>query len=310
MLKRYIYRVKQKIISTPKLTIIVCFYDMRREAARTLFTLTPRYQKGVSAKDYVVVAVDNGSRKKLKKKWVESFGDNFRYEYCSTQSVSPVEAINYQVERARTQYVMCLIDGARMFSPGILANTFHMIKTYADPFIFTISMHIGKKLQNIAITEGYDQVKEDKLIDSIDWKRNGYLLFSISTLASSSNKGFLTAPNESNCFAMKRRSFLSLGGFEQRFSSRGGGLANLDFFKRAISQNAIVPIMLLGEATFHQFHGGVATNVSLEDHPWNDFNAEYRTIRGEDYRWNESDIFSPILFGHVPNELRGKIGPV
>jgi predicted glycosyltransferase involved in capsule biosynthesis len=254
--------------------------------------------------------VDNGSKKMLKKEWVESFGENFYYEYFPTQSVSPVEAINYHVERARTQYVMCLIDGARMFSPGIIANTFHMIKTFTDPFIFTISMHIGKKIQNIAIADGYNQDKEDQLIDSIDWKRNGYLLFSISTLASSSKKGFLTTPNESNCFTMKRRSFLSLGGFEERFCSKGGGLANLDFFKRAISQNAIVPIMLIGEATFHQFHGGVATNVSLDDHPWNDFNAEYRTIHGEDYRWNESDIFSPILFGHIPTELRPKIGEI
>jgi hypothetical protein len=46
MLKKIFKTINKKKLNA-KLTIIVCFYDMPREAARTLFTLTPNYQKGV-----------------------------------------------------------------------------------------------------------------------------------------------------------------------------------------------------------------------------------------------------------------------
>jgi hypothetical protein len=35
---------------------------------------------------------------------------------------------------------------------------------------------------------------------------------------------------------------------------------------------------LLGEGTFHQVHGGVATNALTS--PWQEFHAEYERIRG------------------------------
>ena len=45
----------------------------------------------------------------------------------------------------------------------------------------------------------------------------------------------------------------------------------------------VAPVMLLGEATFHQFHGGVATNVPRAEHPWARMAAEYEAIRGKPY---------------------------
>ena len=40
-------------------------------------------------------------------------------------------------------------------------------------------------------------------------------------------------------------------------------------------------IMLLGEATFHQVHGGVATNAPVSR--WDEFNREYAAIRGHGF---------------------------
>jgi hypothetical protein len=69
-----------------------------------------------------------------------------------------------------------------------------------------------------------------------------------------------------------------VGGFDEKFVSAGGGLTNLDFFNRVNERNDINPVMLLGEATFHQFHGGTATNVPPKDHPGK-MAKEYWSIR-------------------------------
>ena len=92
-----------------------------------------------------------------------------------------------------------------------------------------------------------------------------------------------------------------MGGFDERFQSPGGGLVNLDFFRLAITCNRLQPIVLLGEGSFHQFHGGVATNVLLEEHPWDLFDAEYQLIRGAPFKSTECQ---PIYFGELSPEAR------
>ena len=54
--------------------------------------------------------------------------------------------------------------------------------------------------------------------------------------------------------------------------------------RRACDEPSGKVVYLLGEGTFHQFHGGVATNVAPSKHPGNDFQSEYQQIRGEAYR--------------------------
>jgi len=91
---------------------------MRREAARTLFSLTPAYQQDIDPAVYEVIAVDNGSSEPLDESWVKTFGDNFRYIYYDTESKSPCTAINRAVESTASQMIMCMIDGARLLSQG------------------------------------------------------------------------------------------------------------------------------------------------------------------------------------------------
>lgn len=262
------------------ISIIVIFHNMRREAARTLYSLTREYQKNLGALSYEVIAIDNGSRESLDPKWVTQFGKEFQYHFFSAKTPSPCQAINYGVQMAQGRLVMLCIDGARILSPGILHLTSLAAKMHTNPLVYTLAMHIGNKLQNRLVEEGYSQSDEDKLLGSIDWQNDGYSLFDVSVLAGSSNGGYLKPINESNCIALLKETYTAMGGFDERFSGPGGGLTNLDFFIRANQVQNIQPVMLLGEATFHQLHGGTATNVPMKEHPWQAMEAEYRSIRG------------------------------
>ena len=73
-----------------------------------------------------------------------------------------------------------------------------------------------------------------------------------------------------------------LGGLDERFVSPGGGIVNLDFYREACEQLDQL-VILLGEGTFHQFHGGVATNVPMVSHPMDAIFQEYLTIRGRPF---------------------------
>lgn len=270
-------------VGTPRLSVVVNFYNMRREAARTLHTLSCAYQRGVDPSDYEVIAVDNGSTEPLRAADVEGHGPNFRLVSMPPGAPSPCAAINRAVAASRGEFVMVCIDGARMLSPGMLRQSLVALGIHPNVFAYTLGMHLGSRPQNELIDEGYCQEVEDRLLESVDWRGDGYRLFSISSVAYSSRNGYLSELSESNCFALRRSDFDALGGFDERFSSPGGGLANLDFFNRANELAHVRPIMLLGEATFHQFHGGVATNVRPVDHPWERMAAEYAAIHGRPF---------------------------
>ncbi len=72
-----------------------------------------------------------------------------------------------------------------------------------------------------------------------------------------------------------------LDGFDERFQSPGGGLVNHDTLRRALELPDVQPVTLLGEANFHQVHGGIATNAPPAAR---DLVAEkYARIRGRSF---------------------------
>jgi glycosyltransferase involved in cell wall biosynthesis len=289
----------------PKLSVIVIFHNMRREATRTLFSLSPTYQ-GVRAEDYEVIAIDNGSDEPLNADQVHAVAPNFRYVSHTTTSVSPVDAVNRGVDLARSENIAINIDGARILSPGILRYSLMAFRAFASPFVCTLGWHLGDEAQNFSVEKGYCQTVEDRLLASVDWQTNGYALFSMSTLALSSKDGWFSPIMESNCFAIGKKAFLRLGGFSNGFQAAGGGLVNLDFFSSACEASYLEPVVLLGEGTFHQFHGGVATNVPMAEHPWPTFLEEYVRVRGKPYTQPQ---FNPCYLGHLPAEARRFLSP-
>jgi len=284
-----------------KLSIVVIFYDMPREAERTLLSLSARYQEKVDASDWEVIAIDNGSNRPIGEKIVKKFGEHWTYIYNDTSSASPCAAINSGVKRASGEYVAISIDGARMMSPGMLFYMLTSLALFEHSLVCSLAWHLGPKVQNVAVEEGYNQKIEDQLLERIGWLGSGYELFSISSLAPSSGRGFFDGITESGFFALSVSDFWRLGGYDERFLAPGGGRANIDFYKRAAECPQMAVVHLLGEGTFHQVHGGVTTNVPRHMHPRRKNLQEYERIRGEPYKKPEPKV---TFIGHMPAQAR------
>ncbi len=263
----------------PLITIVINFYNNEREAPRSLYTLSAAYQRGVTENDYKIIAIDNGSPKPLKEEQVLKFGSNFTYYNFKSKHPSPCEAINFGINKADTPFVMCLIDGAHMLSPRVVDFTIKAIRAYDNPAIFTLPLHFGPYMQFYSVMHGYNQKVEDSLLESIPWVENGYSLFTISNMKNY-ERNFFSPLYESNCFTVKKSEMLRHGSFSEKFISSGGGLVNLDIFKKLVEDESIQNVTLVGEASFHQYHGGVTTNQAKKHQPLPAFKKEYKDIYG------------------------------
>lgn len=281
------------------LSVVVNFHNNRREAGNTLHSLTRAYQRDAGAIDFEVIALDHGSREPLDEARVRGFGPEFRYRFVETASVSPAAAINAACRDARGEHLLVIIDGAHLLSPGIYALAQRAFAQFEAPFLASVAFHLGPKQQNESVLEGYDQQVEDGLLARSGWRENGYRLYTIAGAFADPGMGWFGCAFEAGCFGIGKNDFLALGGFDERFAARGGGLVALDFFQRAVARERGDYVMLLGEASFHQFHGGVASNAPKAAHPWKEFHDEYVRIRGKAFARVPR---RPFYFGTLPNE--------
>lgn len=283
------------------LSVIVNFFNNRREARNTLHSLTTAYQRGVDALAYEVIAIDNGSGEPLSEAEVRGYGPQFRYRYVEHASVSPAAAINAACRDAQGDRLLVMIDGAHILSPRILELSNLAFGSLPSPFIATVLFHIGPKHQYDSMLEGYDQQVEDAVLASCRWKEDGYRLYAASAAFADASEGWFGMLLESCCFGLRKADFLAMGGYDERFQSPGGGLVNLDFFRRALLRPELQYVVLLGEGTFHQFHCGVATNQPRDRQPWARFHEEYVRIRQAPF---QRVARQPLLIGSIPAEAR------
>lgn len=285
----------------PRLSVIAVFYNMRREAPRTLYSLSAAYQVGLDARDYEVIAIDNGSTVPLDPAATARHGAGFRHVHIRNAHPSPASAINRGVRESRGRYVGILIDGARMATPGLLATALECLEGHDPAVVGTVGFHLGPDIQTRSPEQGYNQQVEDELLERIDWARNGYRLFDVSAPAGSSRGGWLDRIAESNLLFMPRRLYDELGGFDERFDLPGGGFVNLDFYKRACEHPGVGLYTLLGEASFHQIHGGTMANRPAADVPreLEVYRAQYAAIRGVPY---DLPTRTPKLYGYSRRE--------
>jgi glycosyltransferase involved in cell wall biosynthesis len=263
------------------LSVVVVTYDMAREIPRTLQSLAPGYQRGIGADEYEVIVIDNGSPAPLDPGMPAGFGGRLRSTRIDPAPPTPARAANLGIEMAESDFVGLLIDGARLASPGLLAQARLARTLAARPIVATLGFHLGSSRHMDASGTGYDQAAEDQLLAESDWEHDGYRLFSISTLAASSARGWFAPMGESNGLFMAKSMWDELGGLDEAFALPGGGLSNHDLYRRACELEDTQLIVLLGEGTFHQIHGGAATSGRIG---WDEMHEEYVKLRGRAYR--------------------------
>lgn len=286
----------RKLFRRPRLSIIVVVYDMAREAPRTLRSLSQSYQQGSDAAEYEVIVVDNGSPVPLGEEQVRHFGTNFRYHYIEDASSSPARAVNLGVEMSRGEYVCISVDGARINTPGLIASTLRALRAYENPTVATLNWHLGPKPQKQSIKEGYCKETEDELLKAISWPDDGYRLFEIGALGGSSMEGCFRAIGESNTVTLPRSEFERLGGYDVRFDLPGGGLVSADFFQRCCARPGSQLVILPGEGSFHQLHGGASASEDIEK-KFKHWLAHYEGLRGQPWRVKE---FATAYLGKIP----------
>ncbi len=266
----------------PELSVVVVAYDIPRELPRTLTSLSPGYQLHIDPGDYEVIVVDNGSEPAVD---ITGAADDVRLIRIDAASSSPAAAINRGLAEARGDVIAVMIDGARLASPGLLHFGLQAARLYERAVVASLGWYIGFDYQRLAHSLAYDAAAEEALLGSIGWPADGYRLFEIATMDESSVDGWFPPIAESNCLFLSREGWDRLGGVDERFAMAGGGLLNLDTFERAIAVPDAELVILLGEATFHQHHGGTATGLSSAGfrQRWDEWASEYEAIRGEPY---------------------------
>jgi hypothetical protein len=301
----------------PDVSVVVVVYNIPREAERTLHSLSAAYQRDIAADDYEVIVVDNGSTPPFDRQVIEHLPGHFRVIRIDHAPPSPAQAINRGLAAARGEVIGVMIDGARLVTPGLLHFARHGARLFERSVVATLGWHLGFDTnQRLAMDAGYDQRREDAMLASIDWPNDGYRLFEIAALDGSSVNGWLSLNSESNALFLPRKMWDALGGVEERFDAPGGGLLNLDMFRRAVEMPEARLVILLGEATFHQLHDGIATNADVKAFPatFAQWWEQYQTIRHQP--WSDPrSRGSRTFLGRLPRPalahfVRAALNPV
>jgi hypothetical protein len=269
----------------PRLSIVIAAYDMDRVLPRTLRSLSADYQRHVRIADYEVIVVDNGSPKPIDRSIFTGLTGQFRLIRIDNAPKSPAAALNAGVKAARADDIGLMIDGGRIVTPGLIHSALHGVNLYPQALVASLGWYLGHDLQGRAMDAGFGPQDEDRLLADIDWPRDGYRLFDIGTFDESSLDGWFYPINESNSLFLSKARFQKLGGLDVAFDHPGGGLVNLDFFARAASEPDCELVIMLGEATFHQMHGGVSTNAPLAQQQanWDLWHSQYIGLRGHEF---------------------------
>jgi hypothetical protein len=286
-----------------KLSVILSAYDMAREIPRTLQALSRTYQQGAQDLEYEVFLVDNGFSVPLDPASWADIDVPVKLIRLEEASPSPVQGMNMALKEATGEIVCLMIDGAHILTPGVFKFSLSAFAAYENPVVATRYFWMGPDEQNQSITQGYTKQVEDKLLAGINWPEDGYRLFEVGTPLRNADEyiSWMNRQFESNCLFVKRDLLQELGGMDERFDTPGGGVVNMDIFKRTVDAPGVTAVQLVGEGCFHQLHGGTTTNVSAaeRDTSIKKFMEQYREIRGDTNIVTEKTFF---FLGHLPTD--------
>jgi glycosyltransferase involved in cell wall biosynthesis len=244
---------------TPKVSIVVIIHRMSRQGENTLYSLSAAHQKNVAEGDYEIIAVENNSDDVLGEARATALGGNIRYFLRDEPGVSPVPALNFGFERSQAPYVGFIIDGARMTTPRLIEHALLARRIAEYPLVIVPGYHLGQQEHHLNDSVGYDEHVEHALLEGVNWRADGYALFGIACFSGANPRGFFSQFLESNCFFCRRESFEKIGRADPRFDLPGGGSVNIYIYHQLARLPESELIVLAGEGSFHQFHGGVTT---------------------------------------------------
>lgn len=277
------------------LSVVIAAYDMQREVPRTLRSFLPPLQRSVEDIDYEIIVVDNGSPNPLDLSDLpRPLPRPLRLVRVSPDEAlpSPVRCINAAVrDHAAGDRLMICIDGDRMASAYLIRRSVDVLTRHPDAFTFVASRHLGPKPQIQSVKEGYDQAEEDRLLETVDWISDLDSLYDISVWPGARTRRNLLLQNESNAVTTSRGAWDRWGGYNERFRRAGGGLCNLELFNRYVTRDNALNVLLYGETTFHQFHGGAAT---AHDGYFAAAQEEYVSATGEQYERPSFDFLADL----------------
>ncbi len=281
--------------TVPTISVVVVVYDMPRQAMNTLYTLSREYQRDIADVEYEVVVVENLSKHNLKRRAVERLGPEFRYLPRQESGTSPVWALREGINAARGDVIGLMVDGARMVTPGVLRNVADAFTAFPDALVATAGFHLGDA-DHLNHAAQAARTERD-LLKSIPWREDGYVLFANSVHGGGNPYGYLHPLMESNAMFATRSAITAMGGPHVRFDQVGGGALNPDLFRELAELPQTQLVILPGEASFHQFHGGVTTSQDDQrEDKLASFRDRYVEIRGSEFH---SPLREPMLFGTV-----------
>ncbi len=275
-------------------TVVVVAHDMARELPRTVRSLTPPYQRAVPG-GHEIVIVDNGSRDPVAppRSGCEVPVTVHRLDPASP---SPAHAANVGIGSARGDVVGLIVDGARMASPRLLATAALAARLDERAVVTAPAWHLGRDVHARADATGHTIEAEDQLLADSGWENDGDALFGIATPAVSSARGLFGPMGESSSLFMRRALWDEIGGLDERFALPGGGMVNHDLYRRACELTGAQLVVLLGEGTFHQMHGGAATSGRITR---DEMRADYARIVGREHKPPSN---APLYLGTVPRQ--------
>jgi glycosyltransferase involved in cell wall biosynthesis len=282
----------------PRLSIIVILYDMPQQAANTLHSLSAEYQLCISPADYEVVVVENSSANNLSAQCISALPQNFRYFLRDEKGVTPAPAINFGFAQCEGEYIGLIIDGARLLSPRALHFAFKAYALNRNAMAMIPAYHLGDKEQAEHAADGYGVTEEQHYLKELDWREDGYRLFNRCVPSPGNRHGYLVPFFECCTLFAHRQHFQRIGPADERFNLRGGGSINLHILRALGISTDIEPVVLLGEGSFHQMHGGVTTTVQeSREHTLKQFNQQLNDIWGGEFQPLSRQ---PTLLGTIP----------
>lgn len=291
-------------MSTPFLSVVIVVHRMSRQAENTLKSFSVPYQRGVARDDYEVIVVENASDDVFGEERARGVNADVRYFFRDEPGTSPAPALNFGVSRARGERVGLVIDGARLVSPRVLMYALLGLRMDEHALVAVPGYHLGPAEQQS--NPGYDEATEQELMRQANWTENGYRLFDVSCVSSANRHGVFHPFMESNCLFCSKATYDRIGGADERFDLPGGGSVNLYLYRRL----ALLPesrlVVLPGEGSFHQFHGGVTTTPSEDlDAVLMSHRTQLARILGAPF---EAPKREPILLGAVTSHAQCVLG--